>query len=148
MIKRQFVSSSSALYQTSSNPGFLSRLLSGFSFNFSVLLQTSYICMYKEWLVHHYVDGLGILFKPQKQNSTLLFHNVNSDENRTKMSVNQMEIIYSRLLCSKCPTPINLFRPVSIQVQLNPSRWSMRHKRYSVQQHFNINVKPDTISEP
>ena len=49
------------------------------------------------------------------------------------------------LLCSKCPTPINPFRPVSIQIQINSSRWSTVHKNYSFQLHFTINVNPDTI---
>jgi len=37
--------------------------------------------------------------------------------------------IGSRVLwCSKCPTPINHYRPVSIQVQLKSSHWSKEHK--------------------
>ena len=40
---------------------------------------------------------------------------------------------------------IKPLRPVSIQVQLNPSCWSTRHKNLSVQKHFTINVNPNTI---
>jgi len=54
-------------------------------------------------------------------------------------------ILYSSWDIVKYPTSINPLRPVSIQVQLNLSRSSTRHKNLSVQSHFTINVKLDTI---
>ena len=54
-------------------------------------------------------------------------------------------ILYNSWDIVKYPTSINPLRPVSIQVQLNLSRSSTRHKNLSVQSHFTINVKLDTI---
>ena len=54
-------------------------------------------------------------------------------------------ILYSSWDIVKYPTSINPFRPVSIQVQLNLSRSSTRHKNLSVKSHFTINVKLDSI---